>query len=39
MSNHVHLLAKPFGEESLFKIMQGITLCYIQYFKMWIKWI
>ena len=32
MSNNVHLLAKPLGEDSLFKMMQGITLCYTQYF-------
>ena len=32
MSNHVHLLLKPLGEESLFKMMQGVTLCYTQYF-------
>ena len=32
MSNHVHLLVKPLGEENLFKMMQGITLCYTQYF-------
>ncbi|ODS34744.1 MAG: hypothetical protein SCARUB_00004 [Candidatus Scalindua rubra] len=32
MSNHIHLLVKPLGEESLFKMMQGITLCYTQYF-------
>ena len=31
MSNHVHLLAKPDREESLYKMMQGITLCYSQY--------
>lgn len=32
MPNHVHLLAKPSGEEHLSKMMQGITLCYTQYF-------
>lgn len=32
MPNHVHLLAKPLGEECLSKMMQGITLCYTQYF-------
>ena len=32
MSNHVHLLTKPFDEMSLYKMMQGITLCYTQYF-------
>ena len=31
MSNHVHLLTKPKEEESLYKMMQGITLCYTQY--------
>lgn len=31
MSNHVHLLTKPKSEESLFKMMQGLTLCYTQY--------
>lgn len=31
MSNHVHLLAKPSSEESLYKTMQGVTLCYSQY--------
>jgi putative transposase len=31
MDNHVHLLAKPKSEESLYKMMQGITLCYTQY--------
>src|SRR4030067_190661 len=31
MSNHVHLLAKPLKEESLYKMMQGVTLCYTQY--------
>jgi len=39
MSKHVQMLAKPLGEDSLFKMMQGITLCYTQYFKMMIKWI
>ncbi|MDZ4383721.1 MAG: transposase [Thermodesulfovibrionia bacterium] len=32
MSNHVHLLARPTRNESLYKMMQGITLCYTQYF-------
>jgi len=32
MSNHVHLLTRPIKNESLYKIMQGITLCYTQYF-------
>lgn len=31
MTNHVHLLTKPGMEESLFKMMQGLTLCYTQY--------
>jgi putative transposase len=31
MTNHVHLLTKPGSEESLFKMMQGVTLCYTQY--------
>jgi putative transposase len=31
MSNHIHLLTKPLSEESLFKMMQGLTLCYTQY--------
>src|SRR3989338_6714126 len=31
MSNHIHLLARPKKEESLYKMMQGITLCYTQY--------
>jgi len=31
MSNHVHLLTKPESNESLYKMMQGITLCYTQY--------
>jgi putative transposase len=31
MSNHVHLLTRPKEEESLYKMMQGITLCYTQY--------
>lgn len=32
MSNHVHLLVTPTSEESLYKMMQGITLCYTQYY-------
>jgi putative transposase len=32
MPNHVHLLAKPSHDYCLAKIMQGITLCYTQYF-------
>jgi putative transposase len=31
MSNYIHLLTKPLSEESLFKMMQGLTLCYTQY--------
>ncbi len=31
MENHVHLLMRPKREESLYKMMQGITLCYTQY--------
>jgi putative transposase len=31
MANHVHILAKPTMEESLQKMMQGITLCYTQH--------
>lgn len=31
MSNHIHLLTRPKGEESLYKMMQGVTLCYTQY--------
>ena len=31
MTNHVHLLTKPKSEESLSKMMQGLTLCYTQY--------
>lgn len=31
MNNHVYLLARPNQEESLYKMMQGITLCYTQY--------
>jgi putative transposase len=32
MSNHIHLLTKPKSDESLYKMMQGLTLCYMQYF-------
>ena len=32
MTNHVHLLVKPLKENTLYKMMQGITLCYTQYF-------
>lgn len=31
MTNHVHMLARPASDESLFKMMQGLTLCYTQY--------
>ena len=31
MSNHVHLLVRPASDESLYKMMQGVTLCYTQY--------
>jgi REP-associated tyrosine transposase len=31
MTNHVHLLIKPKENESLYKMMQGVTLCYTQY--------
>lgn len=31
MTNHVHLLIIPKKDESLYKMMQGITLCYTQY--------
>ncbi len=31
MSNHVHLLAKPLEDISLYKMMQGLTLCYTQH--------
>lgn len=31
MTTHVHLLAKPSLEESLQKMMQGVTLCYTQH--------
>jgi len=32
MPDHVHLLIKPLRENSLPKTMQGVTLCYTQYF-------
>jgi len=32
MENHVHLLVIPQEEEALAKMMQGVTLCYTQYF-------
>ena len=31
MSNHVHLLTRPRHDLSLYKMMQGLTLCYTQY--------
>ena len=31
MSNHVHLLVRPYADESLYKMMQGVTLCYTQH--------
>lgn len=31
MTNHVHLLSKPQEDESLYKMMQGVTLCYTQH--------
>lgn len=31
MGNHVHLLTRPDKEKSLYKMMQGVTLCYTQY--------
>lgn len=32
MPNHVHLLVTPLQEETLAKLMQGVTLCYTQHF-------
>jgi len=32
MTNHVHLLVRPLEEGTLAKMMQGIALCYAQYF-------
>jgi putative transposase len=32
MPNHVHLLARPSEGKGLAKMMQGVTLCYTQYF-------
>jgi putative transposase len=32
MQNHAHMLVRPSGEQALFKMMQGIALCYTQYF-------
>ncbi|MBI5233039.1 MAG: transposase [Deltaproteobacteria bacterium] len=31
MSNHVHILARPLRDESLCKMMQGVTLCFTQH--------
>lgn len=31
MSNHVHLMVSPLSDDSLYKMMQGLTLCYTQY--------
>ena len=31
MSNHVHILVRPASDGSLYKMMQGVTLCYTQY--------
>lgn len=31
MTNHVHLLSKPQENESLYKMMQGVTLCFTQH--------
>ena len=32
MPNHVHLLVTPSKEDSLARMMQGLSLCYTQYF-------
>lgn len=32
MQNHVHLLVRPSENDGLAKLMQGVTLCYTQYF-------
>ena len=32
MPNHIHLLVRPSEEETLAKMMQGVTLCYSKYF-------
>lgn len=32
MSNHTHLLVRPATEQALYKMMQGLTLCYTQYY-------
>lgn len=31
MTNHVHLLVRPNHDNSLYKMMQGVTLCYTQH--------
>ena len=31
MTNHVHLMIKPTKNESLYKMMQGVALCYTQF--------
>ena len=31
MSNHVHLLVRPKSDISMYKLMQGLTLCYTQH--------
>jgi len=31
MTNHVHLLVKPKEDASLYKMMQGVSLCYTQF--------
>ncbi len=31
MTNHVHLLTTPQEDESLYKMMQGVTLCFTQH--------
>ena len=32
MPNHVHILVRPSGDDGLAKLMQGVALCYTQYF-------
>jgi putative transposase len=32
MPNHVHMLIRPSWDDGLAKLMQGVTLCYTQYF-------
>lgn len=31
MTNHCHMMIRPSSESSLFKMMQGVTLCYTQH--------